>query len=280
MTKSKVSSNPLDTSMDKLTALNGEMTKLCQAQLAELQTTRQLLMAKDNSTPRLPTMDMLVQEFFGGWKKFEVVWLILFLAAQVWAFWFDKESSILGMISGIAGILCVVFVGKGKISNYFFGLIFAYTYFYMAWDSKFYGEMTTTLFVYIPAQFIGYFLWKANMASDKQEGELVKSKNLSTKGWIALIASVALGTLAFYSFLKTTDGHSIGLDGLTTVLVVAAQLLMLLRYSQQWLLWILINVLSILLWADTASMYVMYSAYLLNSLYGYVNWRRLARQSL
>ncbi len=221
----------------------------------------------------------LRQEFFCGWKPFEVVWICLFLAAQIGAYILSPDS-ILGMISGIAGILCVVFVGKGKISNYLFGLIFAYTYFYMAWDNKFYGEMTTTLFVYIPAQFIGYFLWKQNMVQNSSDGELVKSKMLTLKGWGTLILAVAIGTLAFYSFLRTTDGNSIGLDGLTTVLVVAAQLLMILRYSEQWILWISINILSICLWANTPAMYIMYGAYLLNSLYGYVNWRHLAKEGV
>ena len=96
-------------------------------------------------------------ELFSGWTKFEAGWLLLFLAVQI-GMYVIQPDSILAMISGIAGILCVVFVGKGKISNYFFGLIFAYTYFYVAWDNKFYGEMSTTLYVYIPAQFIGYFL--------------------------------------------------------------------------------------------------------------------------
>ncbi|VEJ09678.1 nicotinamide riboside transporter PnuC [Actinobacillus delphinicola] len=231
-----------------------------------------------STQPTLLTIKGLKQEFFNGWKPFEIIWLSLFLIAQIWAYYVTPDS-ILGMISGISGILCVVFVGKGKISNYLFGLIFAYSYFYMAWDNKFYGEMSTALFVYIPAQFIGYFMWKQNMVNETQ-GELVKSKMLTLKGWGILTISVVVATIAFYLFLRTTDGHSIGLDGLTTVLVIAAQLLMIYRYSEQWILWILINVLSIMLWADTPSMYVMYSAYLLNSLYGYINWRQLAKNGL
>ena len=219
----------------------------------------------------------LKNELFGGWKPFEVIWIFLFLAAQIFAY-IQEPDSLLAMISGIAGILCVVFVGKGKISNYLFGLIFAYTYFYVSLDNKFYGEMTTTLYVYIPAQFIGYFLWKQNMRSENAQ-EVVEAKFLTLKGWAMLIATVLIGSLAFISFLKTTDGQSVTLDGVTTVLVVAAQLLMILRYSEQWILWIVINILSIILWAQTPAMYLMYGAYLLNSLYGYYNWSKLAKKT-
>ena len=219
----------------------------------------------------------LKNELFGGWKPFEVIWIFLFLAAQIFAY-IQEPDSLLAMISGIAGILCVVFVGKGKISNYLFGLIFAYTYFYVSLDNKFYGEMTTTLYVYIPAQFIGYFLWKQNMRNENAQ-EVVEAKFLTIKGWATLIATVLIGSIAFISFLKTTDGQSVTLDGVTTVLVVAAQLLMILRYSEQWILWIVINILSIILWAQTPAMYLMYGAYLLNSLYGYYNWSKLAKKT-
>ena len=88
-----------------------------------------------------------------------------------------------------------------------------------------------------------------------------------------------VGTLLFVQALNAAGGSSTGLDGLTTVITVSAQLLMILRYREQWLLWILLNILSIALWAETPAMYLMYSAYLLNSLYGYYNWTKLMKQA-
>ena len=219
--------------------------------------------------------ERLKEEFLSGWKPFEVVWVVIFLAAQIIAYVFMPDS-LLGMISGITGILCVVLVSKGKISNYFFGLIFAYTYFYVSWGSNFLGEMNTALYVYIPSQFIGYFMWKQNMQSDNG-GESVIAKALTPKGWAILLASVAIGTLCFVQALKAAGGSSTELDGLTTIITVAAQLLMILRYREQWLLWIVLNVLSILLWKGQPAMYLMYSAYLLNSVYGYYNWTKLVK---
>ena len=219
--------------------------------------------------------ERLKEEFLSGWKPFEVVWVVIFLAAQIIAYVFMPDS-LLGMISGITGILCVVLVSKGKISNYFFGLIFAYTYFYVSWGSNFLGEMNTALYVYIPSQFIGYFMWKQNMQSDNG-GESVIAKALTPKGWAILLLSVAIGTLCFVQALRAAGGSSTELDGLTTIITVAAQLLMILRYREQWLLWIVLNVLSILLWQGQPAMYLMYSAYLLNSLYGYYNWTKLVK---
>ena len=220
-------------------------------------------------------LEQTKQELFGGWKPFEAAWLLIFIAAQIGIYIYNPDS-ILGMVSGVSGIICNVFVSKGKISNYFFGLIFAYTYFYISLGANFLGEMNTTLYVYIPAQFIGYFLWKANM--QKEQGvDAVVAKALTAKGWMGLIAFLVIGTFLFVQLLNHFGGSSTGLDGLSTIIVIAAQALMVLRYREQWLLWILLNIISIALWAENTSMYVMYSAYLLNSLYGYYNWRKLQK---
>lgn len=220
-------------------------------------------------------LEQTKQELFGGWKPFEAVWLLIFIAVQIGIYIYNPDS-ILGMVSGISGIICNVFVSKGKISNYFFGLIFAYTYFYISLGANFLGEMNTTLYVYIPAQFIGYFLWKANMQKE-QGADAVVAKALTAKGWMGLIAFLVIGTFLFVQLLNHFGGSSTGLDGLSTIIVIAAQALMVLRYREQWLLWILLNIISIALWAENTSMYVMYSAYLLNSLYGYYNWSKLQK---
>lgn len=220
----------------------------------------------------------LKQELFGGWKAFEVAFLVLFTAAIIWQGVenLDANSPILGMIAGVSGIICNVFISKGKISNYFFGLIFAYSYFYVSLSNNFLGEMNTCLYVYIPAQFIGYFLWKQNMQQDNG-ADAVVAKALGVKGWVALIAFLVVGTLVFVQVLNAFGGSSTGLDGLTTIIVVAAQALMLLRYREQWLLWIVLNIISIVLWADSPSIYTMYAAFLLNSIYGYYNWTKLQK---
>ncbi|OOF57351.1 nicotinamide riboside transporter PnuC [Rodentibacter myodis] len=216
------------------------------------------------------------REFLSGWKLFEVIWLAIFIIAQIWIY-VQQPDSWLAMISSIAGILCVVLVSKGKISNYFFGLIFAYTYFYVAWGSNFLGEMNTVLYVYLPAQFIGYFMWKNNMQND-DGGESVIAKALSAKGWGMLLIAIAIGSFLYLQALRAAGGSSTELDSLTSTVTIAAQLLMILRYREQWLLWITLNILSIALWEEKQAMYLMYSAYLLNSIYGYYNWTKLAKQ--
>ena len=217
----------------------------------------------------------LFNDLCSGWKPFELFWLAAFLAAQIWAYWQQPDSWV-SMVAGISGIICVVLVSKGKIINYLFGLIFAYSYFYASWKANFLGEMNTVLYVYLPSQFIGYFVWKENL---RQEGggQVVQAKKLSPKGWALLLVSLTVSTFLFAQALRAAGGSSTNLDGLTTMITVAGQLLMILRYREQWILWIALNILSIALWANNPSMYLMFGAYLLNSVYGFYNWSRLQK---
>ena len=104
-----------------------------------------------------------------------------------------------------------------------------------------------------------------------------RPKKLSPKGWGLLLVSLAVSTFLFAQALRAAGGSSTNLDGLTTMITVAGQLLMILRYREQWILWIALNILSIVLWAENPSMYLMFGAYLLNSVYGFYNWSRLQK---
>lgn len=231
----------------------------------------------------------LKDEFFGGWTKFEAFWLILFLAIQLSIFALNPEGWI-ASIAAITGILCVVFVGKGKISNYLFGFISVSLYAYISYTFKLYGEMQLNLLVYVPVQFIGFFLWRKHMTSENTVNtagvEEVIAKALNLKQWLIVIAIVVIGTYAYTLWLTHLESAMPGLDGITVVVSLVAQVLMMLRYREQWALWIIVNVLTISLWAsmyfqtgDTSvPLLVMYIMYLCNSIYGYYNWTKLAKK--
>jgi nicotinamide mononucleotide transporter len=79
-------------------------------------------------------------------------------------------------------------------------------------------------------------------------------------------------------------------DASTEILQVIATILMTLAYAEQWIMWIAINILSILMWlsviiAEPTSLawavptLIMWVAYLVNSFYGYVVWIRGANES-
>ena len=229
----------------------------------------------------------LKQELFGGWNKFEAAWLAVFLLIQAAVFVHEPDSWP-ATIAAVSGILCVVFVGKGKISNYFFGLVSVSLYAYVAYTFEFYGEAMLNLLVYVPVQFVGFAMWRNNMAvrqAGADEVEEVKAKSLTPRQWLWVGFFTLSGTLAYIEVLLWLDSKLPTLDGITVVISIVAQVLMLLRYREQWVLWIVANILTIALWLTlwlesgetSLPLLTMYCMYLANSLYGYANWARLVQ---
>ena len=58
-----------------------------------------------------------------------------------------------------------------------------------------------------------------------------------------------------------------------------ANALMVLRYREQWLLWIIVDVVTVAMWvlAGDWIMTTMWSVYLLNACYGMITWTRMNR---
>jgi nicotinamide mononucleotide transporter len=75
------------------------------------------------------------------------------------------------------------------------------------------------------------------------------------------------------------------LDFATEVTQILAQIFMVLAFAEQWVFWIITNIITIVMWAiviiaDPSSVswalptLIMWIAYLINSIYGFVMWRR------
>ncbi|MED3575659.1 nicotinamide riboside transporter PnuC [Cytobacillus praedii] len=219
------------------------------------------------------------------WNIFEKLWIIFFTLINIYLF-FAWDDTILGLITSISGMLCVVLVAKGKVSNYYFGIIQTGTYAYIAYGYGLYGEVMLNALFYFPLQFVGIYLWKQHTTDRKIKGEDIQINVLTKKGWIGTIVSF-LAIFILYAFLlEKLGGNVVWIDSATTTLSVIAQILMLKRYTQQWLFWIAVNVLSIVLWlkalilqgGNDVSMLVMWSAFLINSIYGYYNWSKVYKK--
>ena len=83
-----------------------------------------------------------------------------------------------GLISSLSGMLCVVLVAKGKIGNYYFGIIQTILYAYISYTYSLYGEAMLNAIFYLPLQFVGVYLWKKNKTQKSTVGEEVAVKKI------------------------------------------------------------------------------------------------------
>ena len=221
-------------------------------------------------------------QLFKEWTWFERIWLMVFTAINVYLY-VQWDSGFIGLVSAMTGMMCVVLVAKGKISNFLFGVINTATYAYISYGYGLYGESMLNALFYLPTQFIGLWMWQRHRAINKVRDEDIEIKRLTVKGWAILVASIAVGAYVYMHVLMALNAQQVRIDSVAVVMSVAAQILLTLRYAEQWVLWILVNVLSIALWVVTLnqsggsdySMPVMWTAFLINSIYGWINWLKL-----
>lgn len=198
---------------------------------------------------------------------------------------------IVGSVAGIAGVLCVVLVAKGSIWNYLFGIVNVSMYAYISYKASLYGDAALNALYYVPMQFIGWWQWRKRGAAVSQEeaggaGVQVKARRFTWHQRAILALGCAAGVIAVGYVLKHFGDPQPFKDSATTVLSIVAQALMALAFMEQWALWIITNVISVVMWcicvargeAHAAVMVIMWVFYLLNSLNGFRVWLKLSRE--
>ena len=199
------------------------------------------------------------------------------------------DVDVVGSVAGIAGVLCVVLVAKGSIWNYFFGLINVSMYAYISYKASLYGDAALNALYYVPMQFIGWWQWRKRGAaiskSESKDGVQVKARRFSWKQRVVLFAGCAAAVVAGAFVLKYVGDPQPLKDSTTTILSIVAQALMALAFMEQWILWIITNIVSVIMWcvcvargeAHAAVMVIMWSFYLLNSINGLKVWYNLSK---
>ena len=189
------------------------------------------------------------------------------------------EFDPIGSITSVAGVLCVVLVAKGNIWNYLFGLINVSLYAYVSFKATAYGDAALNALYYLPMQFIGYFAWKKRV-----DQEQVKARRLTTSQRVLVALGCVALTVAVGFVLQACGDEQPFKDSTTTILSIVAQALMAMAFMEQWVLWILTNIISVVMWVifvvqgkpHAAVMVIMWSFYLLNSINGLRVWLKLS----
>jgi nicotinamide mononucleotide transporter len=223
----------------------------------------------------------MLKRFLQQWKPYEIIWLVTFTAIAI-MLTIVLRDNFFGFTVTLTGCLCVLLTAKGKLSCYIFGMYNTFAYAWLAWQNQLYGEVGLNLLFFVPMNVIGFIMWKKKM----NEGT-VKMNALGVKKMI-VTAAICLASIALLGFLLSliVKQNTPYIDATTNILSVAATFLMIFRYKEQWLLYILLNIFTILLWViryingsgDGAMMTVMWSAYLVNAVYGYINWSKGAKE--
>ncbi len=187
------------------------------------------------------------------------------------------QYNLVSSIAAICGIICVVLCAAGKKAQYYWGFANIIAYIVVSWMSRFYGEVMLNALYYLPTQFVGIYLWNKNYNQEQAEVQGRKMRPVTT---VIMLAVTALGIVLYRMLLIKLGGSSAWLDSTSTVISVVANALMVLRYREQWTLWIIVDAVTVIMWGMSGDpiMTTMWAVYLVNAVYGYVNWSRMSRR--
>ncbi|MBR2452501.1 MAG: nicotinamide mononucleotide transporter [Clostridia bacterium] len=222
-----------------------------------------------------------MREFFkvelAGWKKTEVVWLT-FVCIMIAVLSICMRDSIMGIISAVSGVLYVILSGKGKLMAYIFGIVNCVLYSVISYKAQLFGETLLNVFYYIPMMFVGFFLWKRNMSEETNE---VKKQCMTVCGRSILAGLIFLATAIFGKVLENMGDALPYVDSFTTVSSIIAMVVAVRRYSEQWWIWLFVNLFSIYMWwqnfssgQDNFATFVMWIVYLINGIFILIKWER------
>lgn len=212
---------------------------------------------------------------FLGWKEWQILWIV-FANVMILGVSLYLGDTVIGILASLTGVTCVILCGMGKVSNYFFGTINVLLYAIVAWNAKYYGDVMLNLFYYFPTNMIGWVAWIKHM--DKEKNEVYK-KRMTWKQDVMLAFISVVGVLGYSYVLKLLGGNLPMVDSMSTVFSVIAQILMIKRFMEQWIIWIIVDIVSVIMWiaaffngGESIAVLIMWSVFLVNAVIMFVKW--------
>ena len=140
---------------------------------------------------------------------------------------------------------------------------------------------------YLITAFVGLWQWgrdrrmlgTGSARKSKSAKKSQPSIHLNRLPWKTVVISavfLVLGTYGMAQLMELFENPMSYLDSAVTVISVVATWWLVRAYIQQWWLWIVADALSTVLCATQGMwmMAVLYGAYTLSAIYGYIHWKR------
>ena len=186
--------------------------------------------------------------------------------------------TVINFVSAVCGVFCIFFCASASISNFAFGLVNTFVYMVFLWYHKIYGTFCLELLIYLPFNIIGWIVWAKHR--DQVEPEKTMAKKLTWLQDVGADMIVIGAAIVYHAILKRVGGSVPWLDAFTVSIGIIATGLEMLRYREQYWLWIVQDVIAV-------AMYIMYfdavyltkkSIYLIMAIVGVIRWTRLQRE--
>lgn len=173
-------------------------------------------------------------------------------------------------LATIFGILSVWYARNNKIYVFPTGIVSVLIFAYITFINKIYAETGINIYYFVMSVY-GWVLWGS------KNKKIQKKISFSSKGEIIFSITISIiFYMIIYTILKNTDSDVIILDSLTTSLSLTAMLLLARRKIENWIFWIIADLIYIplFLYKGLYIASLQYFVFLILATGGYIEWKK------
>jgi nicotinamide mononucleotide transporter len=176
----------------------------------------------------------------------------------------------------ISGLLYLYLEIKQKKSMWIVGFATSLLYVFVFFFSKLYADMGLQVY-YLIISIYGFMRWNKETEPKENSEDSITYHIATLKEMTCIILSMIALTAILYYPLKTFTDSPIPLgDSITTSVGIIATWMVARKYIENWIFWILVNLLSVYIYF-TRGLYPTMILYICNATLayiGYMNWKK------
>ena len=189
--------------------------------------------------------------------------------------------SLLEIAGVIVGLIYLWLEYKASIHLWIASIIMPAIYLIVYKDAGLYADMAINIY-YLAIAVYGWLSWKYNFSlGSKKESTELKISHISTRAIINMLMLYVVAQLAIsLSLIHFTDSDVPWFNGLTSALSIVGMWMLARKQIEQWIVWIVVDVLSAILYFTkdldyTGALYLLYAVV---AVFGYRKWNQLLKQ--
>lgn len=197
------------------------------------------------------------------------------------------QMSYIEFVATVTSLICIWLCVKRHVLNWPIGIFSVALFLILFWQIHLYSDVIEQSF-YVITGFYGWLVWDRTKTAGTQQIEAAYSKPNAMVLWAV---GVAVGSLALGAFMSrantifptvfTAPAAYPYLDAMTTVMSFAAQILMIRKKAENWIYWIAVDVIAVVLYfaVDVRFVSLLYVVITGMAIRGMIEWHRSAQRT-
>lgn len=187
-----------------------------------------------------------------------------------WLIWTPLE-----LAANVMTAVCIFLAGRNNVHTWWTGIVACILFGVLFYGANLYADVTLQAF-FIVTSAIGWRNWV------KKTNNVETPISYANKHQVVLMIIISIVAALGYGWLlhTFTNAYAPWIDSIVLTFSIIAQLLLMTRKVQNWPLWVLVNTLSVpLYWSRGLYMTsILYAVFLVNALWSWKTWVKLAKE--